>query len=113
MGRSFLSSDRPRRLYRTENPHPPGNSVTAAALGVAIKETEPVTSVEKGLSLIIIHYTLLYIIYYHYLLTLLCMVFTNCAACTATSHDKRLYVYISTLEIAQYCMAVFYSSLMQ
>lgn len=60
MGWSFLSSDRPRQLHRTGNPHPPGNSVTAAVLGVAIKETEPVTSVEKGLSLITIHYTLIY-----------------------------------------------------
>ena len=62
-GWSSLSSDRPRQLYRTENPHPPRNSVTAALLGAAIKETEPVTSVEKRLSLITIHYTLLYIIY--------------------------------------------------
>ena len=107
------SSDRPRQLYRTVNPHPPGNSVTAAVLGAAIKETELVTSVEKGLSLITIHYTLLCIIYYQYLLTLLCMVFTVCAACTATSHDKRLYIYISTLGTAQYWMAVFCSSLMQ
>jgi len=41
------------------------------------------------------------------------MLFTICAACTATSHDKRLCVYISTLGIAHYCMAVFCSSLMQ
>lgn len=108
MGWSFLSSNRPRQLHRTETPHPPGNSVTAAVLGVAIRETELVTSVEKGLSLIIIQYTLLYIIYYHYLLKFLCMTFTICVACTATSHEKRLYVYIS-----KYCMAVFCSSLMQ
>jgi len=112
-GWSSSSSDRPRQHYCTETPHPPGNSVTAAVPGAAIKETEPVTSVEKGLSLITIHYILLYIIYYHYLLTLLCMVFTICVACTATSHDKCLYIYISSLGTAQYCMAVFCSSLMQ
>ena len=59
------------------------------------------------------YHSLHIIIYYHYLLTLLCMVFTICVACTATSHDKCLYIYISSLGTAQYCMAVFCSSLMQ
>lgn len=42
------------------------------------------------------------------------MLFTICAACTTTTaHDKRSYVYISILGIAQYCIVVFCSFLMQ
>jgi len=48
-GSSFAQKTRIRR----------GNSGTAAVLGAATEETEPETSVEKELSLITIHYTLL------------------------------------------------------